>query len=61
MADDRPEEVRRFERGRCPLCNGLIYRLVSSWFCPNEDAHVGGLIIYSDGSYRLMSRTNSIR
>lgn len=42
---------------RCPVCDGTTYRLDEAYYCPDEDAHTGGLIIYADGGYRSMVRT----
>jgi len=56
-ADPAP---RSFD-GRCPLCHGALYRLDVVLFCPDEDAHTGGLIVYDDGSYRRMERVLSTR
>jgi hypothetical protein len=35
----------------CPRCGGrmLILNNGSSKYCPNEDAHPGGLVVFPDG------------
>lgn len=56
-APPEPERTRS-SGGKCPVCNGILYQLGEQLYCPDEDAHVGGLIVYADGSYRSMIRTS---
>ena len=44
---------------RCPQCNGRLYQLDQVLYCPAEDPHPGGLIVYADGGYRTMMRVTS--
>lgn len=35
--------------GTCPFCSGPMYPVGSSAWCPAEDPHPGGVVIYADG------------
>jgi hypothetical protein len=35
---------------QCPICGSTkLYELDASQFCPNEDYHPGGVVIFADG------------
>lgn len=34
-----------YSTDRCPVCKGSMYELSRTFFCSNEDAHRGGVLV----------------
>lgn len=45
--------MKKFVTNPCPLCGAQMLRLDRSYFCPNEDPHPGGVVLYDDGLMRV--------
>jgi hypothetical protein len=45
-------EPTRYSTDKCPVCGGKMWLLSHNFFCPDEDAHRGGVLVTIDGIAR---------
>lgn len=46
--------MQSLEPGQCPVCGSTsLYDLDDSQFCPTEDVHPGGVVVFGDGLTKM--------